>query len=427
MADVVATHAGNVVRAIAEGGAHDSIHFGRQSKCGSKTKGSYDTPLHVLALIIVLALSTLACGFPILVRRVPQLKVPHHFLFLARHFGTGVLLATAFVHLLPTAFISLTDPCLPKFWTETYPAMAGAIALAAVFFVVTIEMIFSGFGAPTHSHGDFEQIVAPSSPALRPDLHPDEDPEYQTNGEAASSLLGKSSHKRTRSGSISTQLNRISSEQDGDGIALETILSDSEDEGSSSGGAAKRRNPKQHDNHLPSIDQMSPAEIAQQKKNLLQVVLLEAGILFHSVFIGMALSVATGSNFIVLLIAISFHQTFEGLALGARISAITIFPEGSLKPWLMALAYGTTTPIGQAIGLATHTLYDPASEVGLLMVGIMNAISSGLLLFAGLVELLAEDFLTDESWKILKGKKRIHASLCVFAGAFGMAFIGAFA
>ncbi|KAK6505475.1 hypothetical protein TWF481_007373 [Arthrobotrys musiformis] len=429
MTDVVATHAGNVIRAIAEGAAHDpTIHLERQSKCGTKTKGSYDTPLHVLALIIVLTLSTLACGFPILVRRVPQLRVPHHFLFLARHFGTGVLLATAFVHLLPTAFISLTDPCLPKFWTETYPAMAGAIALAAVFFVVTIEMIFSGFGAPTHSHGDFEQMVAdaPSSPALRPDLHPDEDPEYQTNGEAASSLLGKSTHKRTRSGSISMQLNRISSEQDDDGIALSTILSDSEDEGSSSNGVAKRRNPK-HDGHIPGIEHMSPAEIAQQKKNLLQVVLLEAGILFHSVFIGMALSVATGSNFIVLLIAISFHQTFEGLALGARISTITIFPEGSMKPWLMALAYGTTTPIGQAIGLATHTLYDPASEVGLLMVGIMNAISSGLLLFAGLVELLAEDFLTDESWKVLKGKKRIHASLCVFAGAFGMAFIGAFA
>lgn len=48
----------------------------------------------------------------------------------------------------------------------------------------------------------------------------------------------------------------------------------------------------------------------QQQKNLLQVVLLEAGILFHSVFIGMALSVATGSNFLVLLIAISFHRRF---------------------------------------------------------------------------------------------------------------------
>jgi len=34
------------------------------------------------------------------------------------------------------------------------------------------------------------------------------------------------------------------------------------------------------------------------------------------------------------------------------------------------------------------------------MTGIMNAISSGLLIFASLVELMAEDFLSDESWEV---------------------------
>lgn len=165
---------------------------------------------------------------------------------------------------------------------------------------------------------------------------------------------------------------------------------------------------------------------AQNKKLLLQCLLLEAGILFHSVFIGMALSVATGTSFIVLLVAISFHQTFEGFALGSRISAIR-FPVGSLKPWLMALAYGTTTPIGQAIGLAIHTLYDPASQTGLLTVGFMNAISSGLLLFAGLVELLAEDFLSDESYVTLQGKRRLQACASVMGGAVLMALVGAWA
>lgn len=140
---------------------------------------------------------------------------------------------------------------------------------------------------------------------------------------------------------------------------------------------------------------------------------------------GMALSVATGSNFIVLLIAITFHQTFEGLALGSRIASLTVFSTNSYKPWLMCLAYGTTTPIGQAIGLATRKLYDPASQQGLLMVGVMNAISSGLLLFAGLVELLAEDFLSDESYLVLKGRRRVQAGVAVVAGALGMALIGA--
>jgi zinc transporter 1/2/3 len=180
-----------------------------------------------------------------------------------------------------------------------------------------------------------------------------------------------------------------------------------------------------HDAHDSSPETAEKTE-AQNKKLLLQCLLLEAGILFHSVFIGMALSVATGTSFIVLLVAISFHQTFEGFALGSRISAIR-FPVGSPKPWLMALAYGTTTPVGQAIGLAIHTLYDPFSKTGLLMVGFMNAISSGLLLFAGLVELLAEDFLSDESYITLQGKRRLQACGSVVAGALLMALVGAWA
>ena len=61
-------------------------------------------------------------------------------------------------------------------------------------------------------------------------------------------------------------------------------------------------------------------------KSALQCLLLEAGILFHSIFIGMALSVTPAPGFYVLLVAISFHQTFEGLALGSRISALTFAP-----------------------------------------------------------------------------------------------------
>lgn len=93
----------------------------------------------------------------------------------------------------------------------------------------------------------------------------------------------------------------------------------------------------------------------------------------------------------------------------------------------MVLAYGTTTPIGQAIGLVVHKFYDPQSQTGLLMVGVMNAISSGLLLFAGLVQLLAEDFLTEKSYKTLRGPTRVNAFLAVAGGATLMAIVGAFA
>lgn len=114
--------------------------------CGVGRSGfgnDYNLPFRVGALFIILFVSSTACAFPLVVVKAPRLRIPPNFLFSVRHFGTGVLIATAFVHLLPTAFVSLTDPCLAPFWNEDYPAMAGAIALAAVFLIAVIEMIFS--------------------------------------------------------------------------------------------------------------------------------------------------------------------------------------------------------------------------------------------------------------------------------------------
>lgn len=57
----------------------------------------------------------------------------------------------------------------------------------------------------------------------------------------------------------------------------------------------------------------------------------------------------------------------------------------------------------------------------------MNAVSAGLLIFASLVELLSEDFLSDESWKVLMGMNRVYACLLVFFGALSMSLVGAWA
>lgn len=97
-----------------------------------------------------------------------------------------------------------------------------------------------------------------------------------------------------------------------------------------------------------------------------------------------------------------------------------------IVPFELLLIFDST-PLGQAIGIATHTLYSPDSKIGLLVVGIMNAVSAGFLVFASLVELMSEDFLSDESWQILRGKKRVTACLLVFFGAFLMSLVGAWA
>ncbi|KAH8201075.1 hypothetical protein TruAng_004771 [Truncatella angustata] len=363
-----------------------SIYLSRRaSSCASVNAETAvdDMPLRIGAVFVILGVSTLACAFPLLASAFPRLKVPQAFFFAIRHFGTGVLIATAFCHLLPTAFILLHDPCLSEWWTEGYAAMPGAIALGAVMLVTIVEM------------------------CMHPGRHHHRKPE-PTSGSVQTRKKGQFNG---RSSSI------------GRGLSL------------FGGEAANEAAQGNGDDRIPPTaeiqdESLVPLKLSvEQKKRveIMQCVLLELGILFHSVFIGMALSVSIGGReFVILLIAIVFHQTFEGLALGARIAAIE-WPQRAVKPWLMALAYGMTTPIGQALGLATRALYSPDSEVGLILVGVMNAISSGLLIFASLIELLSEDFLSDESWQTLRGRRRAYAFLLLLAGAMGMSLVGAWA
>jgi zinc transporter 1/2/3 len=327
--------------------------------------------------------------------------------------------------------------------------MPGLIAMTAVFVVVGIEMFFASKGAGhvhstdyeglghddhssharsshkrSHSFGMYSSRNANGrAPGIS--LH---DMQSSANLMAGRSLALSLASPMTPSAGYGHVAQNANDDDDSDlDISPEELgPRDADDESADESRLLSHPDGRNTDGARDPSSESSDKTEAQNQKLLLQCLLLEAGILFHSVFIGMALSVATGTSFIVLLVAISFHQTFEGFALGSRISAIR-FPEGSPKPWLMALAYGTTTPVGQAIGLAIHTLYDPASQVGLLTVGFMNAISSGLLLFAGLVELLAEDFLSDESYVALQGKRRLQACASVVGGAALMALVGAWA
>jgi len=107
------------------------------------------------------------------------------------------------------------------------------------------------------------------------------------------------------------------------------------------------------------------------KKMSMNITLLEGGILFHSVFVGMTISI-TIDGFIILLVAILFHQMFEGLGLGSRIAEVP-YKRGSLRPWVLVFAFGTTCPLGQAIGLIVRNSYDPNSAFGLIIVGVFNA------------------------------------------------------
>jgi zinc transporter 1/2/3 len=392
----------------------------KRDRCASgSAQPDYDMPFHVGGLFLVLFVSSTACAFPILVIKFPRLRIPASFLFCAKHFGTGVLIATAFVHLLPTAFQSLNDPCLPSFWNHDYPAIPGAIMLASVFFVAVIEMVFS----------PAQQVCGGNEGVEHVSRREMAEPEIDSQQDTFTTDPGRGEMRRAYSDGMRDMGRPVP--LGGRATSISRTLSQYREEiqrtdETSSPGKHHSNEPSNDSQEIGSTDPHHLTPDQTRKKAVMQVFLLEMGILFHSIFIGMSLAVTVGNDFVVLLIAIIFHQTFEGLALGVRIANIS-WPNHTPQPWVMAVAYGCTTPLGQAIGIATHTLYSPDSEIGLLVVGVMNAISAGFLVFASLVELLSEDFLSDESWKVLRGRRRVFALLLVFFGAFGMSVVGAWA
>jgi len=58
----------------------------------------------ISALFVILIVSTCVTFFPVVAKRVKWLKIPLYVYLFARYFGAGVIVATAFVHLLDPAY-----------------------------------------------------------------------------------------------------------------------------------------------------------------------------------------------------------------------------------------------------------------------------------------------------------------------------------
>ncbi|KAB5511245.1 hypothetical protein GE09DRAFT_726207, partial [Coniochaeta sp. 2T2.1] len=130
----------------------DMMGTGKPVCGGDQQVGEYDVGIHVLGLFLVLAFSIFGAGFPVVAKKVKWIRIPPKVFFACKHFGTGVLIATAFVHLLPTAFGNLLDPCLPDLFTTYYPPMPGVIMMGSMFCLFVIEMWLNG-KTGGHSHG----------------------------------------------------------------------------------------------------------------------------------------------------------------------------------------------------------------------------------------------------------------------------------
>ncbi|PWZ02954.1 putative ZRT2-zinc transporter II [Testicularia cyperi] len=319
--------------------------------------------LRIGAIFILWASATAVTLFPIVTRRVPRMSIPREAFDFAKYFGSGVIIATAFIHLLEPGVEALQSPCLAQAFQD-YSAFPFAIAMIALFAVFIVELFAYRLGSKLANKLAYDPHTGGHHHALEHTggSHPKEDHAHSHHREVAD-------EEADRPAPIAA--------------SKDTTLAKGKDASPSSSA--------------------SSLVLSSHASEILGVLILEFGVIFHSVIIGITLGTTTDFN--VLFIVIIFHQMFEGLGLGSRLAFLPL-KLNSWIPFIGALAYGLVTPIGLAIGLGIRGSYNEESATANYVSGIFDSVSAGILLYTGTVELLAHEFIFNERirtaplWKV---------------------------
>ncbi|KAJ5480673.1 hypothetical protein N7539_006567 [Penicillium diatomitis] len=304
----------------------------RGSSCNIQVR-DYDVPLRIGTLFVVLITSAVGVFAPILLSKLPFTSVNAVFSTVIKQFGTGIIVATAFVHLYTHSSLMFANQCLGEL---EYEATASAIVIAGIFLAFLIEFIGYRMTKVREEGVVAVPAVEPKSQSKDGTLRDSEAPAHQESG-----------------------LLRLG-----------------------------------HSHGCSSHPSRPPTKFS--------VLIMEAGVLFHSILIGLTLVVAGNSFYKTLLVVIIFHQFFEGLALGARIATLSgpIFPSKAV----MAGAFAMITPLGMAIGLGVLHIFNGNAKGTLIALGTLDALSAGILVWVGVVDMWARDW-------VIEGGEMLNASL----------------
>ncbi|KAH7308129.1 putative Fe2+/Zn2+ regulated transporter protein [Stachybotrys elegans] len=351
--------------------------------CNGDAVDTSNRGLRISAIFIILAASLVGSFAPIILARQSKMHVPKLTFFVCKYVGTGVIIATAWLHLLAPAVENLGDECLEPMLGD-YP-WAFAIGLMTVMLMFFVEMVAMRFEKDDEHSGSERYISTPDSQA----------------GE------GTTLKKLREQPEACPHVNDI------ENANAAKIPGRPDDISYPPGGEdhmSHRREHRDRDTHFGFAGQ------------LLSVFILEFGVIFHSVFIGLTLG--TTDELEILLIVLTFHQMLEGLGLGSRLADAPWPRNRTWVAYIFALGFALSTPIGIAAGIGAQPNNANTQK---LLNGIFDSISAGILMYTGLVELLAHEFMFNEHMRKASFSMQLVAFGCVAFGAGIMALLAKWA
>ncbi|KAI8365825.1 Zinc/iron permease [Choanephora cucurbitarum] len=340
-----------------------------EDECASPSMTNYNMPFRVGALFIILGTSALGVFAPIILHKIsPYTKnsIRGWILTIGKFFGTGVILATAFVHMLPEALENFDSDCLSDGW-KSYGAFAGVFCMLSSFALQLLELA---------AVANIERIREKKA------------------AEIMTADMEKSERASDNSLDTSATANQNTSHD---------VCHDHAHEHVHSAGLFEEEDAYKH----------------------IGTLILELGIVMHSIIIGITLSNTGSDEFVTLLIALVFHQFFEGVALGTRINEMNI--KGWARPALMGTLFMIMTPIGCAIGIGIHSSFNPNSSSSILASAILDSLSAGILLYNAYISLMSQEINHNADFRRIPFMRKFVCFVSMYLGAGLMALLGKWA
>ncbi|XP_057835356.2 zinc transporter 4, chloroplastic isoform X1 [Cryptomeria japonica] len=341
----------------------------KDEECRDKQAALY---LKTIAIFVILVSGAFGVALPLCGRRLNFIRTSGNFFVIAKAFAAGVILATGFVHMLSDAEAALTDECLPDMPWSKFP-FSGFIAMLATLCTLLADFLGTQYyerkhlkeqnGVITSGHIEEQQNWPELMPASSVEDGNEKTPDEE-HGDRHMHIVGMRAHAASHSHSHPHGHHSCEDE------THEHV---------------HKQFGHTHTEHIVT-------EPSQNIRHIVVSQVLEMGIVSHSVIIGLSLGVSQSPCTVrPLMGALCFHQFFEGFALGGCVSQAGF---KSLSATIMASFFAITTPVGIGIGIGISSIYNPNSPRALVVEGIFDSISAGILIYMALVDLIAADFLS---------------------------------
>ncbi|PIA43045.1 hypothetical protein AQUCO_02000473v1 [Aquilegia coerulea] len=328
------------------------------SQCGDESGA---VMLKLIAIVAILLSGVAGIALPLVGSNRQLLRTDGNLFFAAKAFAAGVILATGFVHMLPDGGAALSNPCLPDAPWSKFP-FSGFVAMMASLFTLLADFL----GTQFYQRKQVERKVS-----------------QEEEGLLASNQIEEGDHD-----------GKVFGEEEGGGmhiVGIHAHAAHHRHNHSHGKNACDGHSLKGHSHGFGNGEEDEDHQPGSVRHVVVSQI-LELGIVSHSVIIGLSLGVSHNPCTIRPLIgALSFHQFFEGFALGGCISQAQF---KRLSTILMACFFAITTPLGIGIGTGIASLYNHNSPRALVIEGMLDSISAGILVYMALVDLIAADFLS---------------------------------